>query len=123
MSKLRLAISLDCADPLSLSNFWATLLDGEMLRSTDEVAIVKVDPLLLLVAMRVKDYVPPTWPEGPVPKQAHIDVEVDDLDKAAKRAISLGAARAQSQQSPDRFIVLFDPAGHPFCLSTQFPTK
>lgn len=73
MSKMRLALSLDCADPVTLSTFWAELLDGEVLRARDDTAIVKVDHTLLLVAMRVEHYVPPTWPHGPVPKQAHID--------------------------------------------------
>jgi hypothetical protein len=119
---MRLAISLDCADPIPLSTFWAEMLGGEILRATNDVAIVRVDPVLLLVAMRVENYLPPTWPEGPVPKQAHIDLDVDDLDEATRRAVSLGAVEAQAQRSPDRFPVLFDPAGHPFCLTTQFPT-
>lgn len=121
MSKIRLgAISLDCADPGQLSGFWAELLGGEIAATSEDVAVVKLDHLLL-TAMRVDDYVPPTWPRGPVPKQTHIDLDVDDLAEAEKRAVSLGAVRAESQQAPDRFLVLFDPAGHPFCLSTVFP--
>jgi hypothetical protein len=77
--------------------------------------------MLLLVAMRVENYVAPTWPQGPVPKQAHIDLDVDDLQQAEKRALALGAIRAESQPAPEQFLVLFDPAGHPFCLSTAFP--
>jgi hypothetical protein len=121
MSRLRLAISLDCDDPEPLGNFWADLLGGEISVATKDVAIVKVDQRLLLVAMRVENYVPPTWPEGPVPKQVHIDVDVDDLPEAERRAVSLGAVRAESQPEPQQFLVFFDPAGHPFCLSTAFP--
>jgi hypothetical protein len=33
----------------------------------------------------------------------------------------LGAVKPNIQPSPDRYIVLFDPAGHPFCLTTQIP--
>ena len=121
MSKIRLgAISLDCADPEQLSGFWAELLGGEIAATSEDVAVVKLDHLLL-TAMRVDDYVSPTWPSGPVPKQTHIDLDVDDLAEAEKRAVSLGAVRAESQPAPDRFLVLFDPAGHPFCLSTVFP--
>ena len=121
MSKIRLgAISLDCADPGQLSTFWAELLGGEIAATSEDVAVVKLDHLLL-TAMRVDDYLSPTWPSGPVPKQTHIDLDVDDLAEAEKRAVSLGAVRAESQQAPDRFLVLFDPAGHPFCLSTVFP--
>src|SRR5580700_1138282 len=112
MSKMRLAISLDCADPAPLSTFWAALLDGEIIRATDDVAIVEVDPMLLLVAMRVENYVPPTWPEGPVPKQAHIDIDIDDLDQAAQRAVSLGAVPADYQRSREHHLVFLDPAGH-----------
>jgi hypothetical protein len=121
MSKVRLAISLDCEDPGPLSVFWAELLGGEITVTTDNHAMVKVDRMLLLVAMRVENYIRPTWPQGPVPKQAHIDLDVDDLHQAEKRAISLGAVRAESQRAPEEYLVFFDPAGHPFCLSTPFP--
>ncbi|MGA8208082.1 MAG: VOC family protein, partial [Candidatus Dormiibacterota bacterium] len=33
---MRLAVSLDCADPVPLSTFWAELLGGEVLRATDD---------------------------------------------------------------------------------------
>jgi hypothetical protein len=121
MSKIRLgAISLDCADPGPLSTFWADLLGGEIAFSSEELAVVKLDHLLL-TAMLVEDYVPPTWPMGAVPKQGHIDLDVEDLDDAERRAISLGAVRAQSQPEPERYLVPFDRAGHPFCVSTYFP--
>jgi hypothetical protein len=121
MLKIRLgAIGLDCADPGPLGAFWADLLDGEIIFSSPDLAIVKLDHLLLN-AYRVEDHVPPTWPHGLVPKQAHIDIDVDDLEQTEKRAVSLGAVRAESQPSPDSYRVLLDPAGHPFCLTTEFP--
>lgn len=40
---------------------------------------------------------------------------------AGAEAIRLGARRAAEQPAPDRYRVLLDPAGHPFCLSTQIP--
>jgi hypothetical protein len=123
MSKIRLgAISLDCTDPGPLSTFWADLLGGGIAFTSEEIAVVKLDHLLL-TAMRVENYVPPTWPTASVPKQGHIDLDVDDLDDAERRAISLGAVRAQSQPEPESYLVLFDPAGHPFCLSlsANFP--
>jgi hypothetical protein len=123
MSKIRLgAFSLDCADPGPLGDFWADLLGGETVVNTERIAIVRLDHFLL-TAMRVENYVPPTWPTGSVPKQGHIDLRVDDLDDAERRAISLGAIRAQSQPEPESYLVLVDPAGHPFCLSlsANFP--
>jgi hypothetical protein len=116
------AFSLDCAEPGSLTAFWAELLGGEILVATEAIGVVKLDHLLL-TAMRVEDYVAPVWPAGSVPKQAHIDLEVDDLGHAERRAVSLGAVRAQTQPEPESHLVLFDPAGHPFCLSlsANFP--
>ena len=121
MSNIRLgSIALDCADPGQLGTFWAALLDGEVTFSSDDFAAVKTDRLWL-AATRVEDYSPPTWPQGSVPKQVHLDLAVDDLGRAEEQAISLGAIRAASQPAPDRYLVLLDPAGHPFCLSTQIP--
>ena len=120
MSNIRLgSIALDCADPGQLSTFWAALLGGQVALSNDDFAAVKTDRLWL-AATRVEDYVPPTWPQGPVPKRVHLDLAVDDLG-AEEQAISLGAVRAGSQPAPDRHLVLLEPAGHPFCLSTQIP--
>ena len=123
MSEIRLgAVSLDCADPAPLSAFWAELLGGEVIVTTDEIGVVKLDHLLL-TAMRVENYVAPTWPAGSVPKQVHVDLEIDDLAHAERRAVSLGAGRAPTQPDPESHLVLFDPAGHPFCLSlsANFP--
>jgi Glyoxalase-like domain len=71
--------------------------------------------------VRVADYQPPTWPDPAVPKQMHLDLAVDDLDAAEAEAIRLGARKPPGQPAPDRWRVLLDPAGHPFCLSSQIP--
>jgi len=121
MLRVRLGgIGLDCDDPVQLSDFWAALLGGEIIYTSESLAIVKLGELFLN-AYQVMDHRPPTWPGGPVPKQAHIDLDVDDLSQAEERALSLGARRAEWQPDPGSYLVLLDPAGHPFCLSTQFP--
>ena len=105
-----------------MSTFWADLLGGEIPFTREDIGVVKLDHLLL-TAMRVENYVAPTWPAGSVPKQGHIDLEVDDLDDAERLALLLGAVRAQFQPEPESHRVLVDPAGHPFCLSlsANFP--
>jgi hypothetical protein len=45
----------------------------------------------------------------------HLDFQVDDLDSAVEDAVALGAALA-GEQPQENVRVLFDPAGHPFCL-------
>lgn len=119
MSKVRLGgISLDCQDPAPLAAFWADLLGGEIVLALENVVVVKHENVLV-TAMRVDNYVPTTWPLANVPKQAHIDVDVDDLADAEQRAISLGAVRALLQPDPESHLIFCDPAGHPFCLTTQ----
>jgi hypothetical protein len=121
MTTIRLgSISLDCDDPAPLALFWASLLGGEVAFSSDSFVAVKLDGMWLST-VKVENYVAPTWPEGDVPKQIHLDLAVDELEASLSEAIRLGATRATTQPAPDRFVVLLDPAGHPFCLSTQIP--
>ncbi len=113
-------ISLDCADEEELASFWARLLGGAIVHRAENVAVVHTERGVL-ATIRVPDYQPPTWPEGPTPKHIHLDLFVDDLDTGEADAVRLGARRAAEQPGPDRWRVLLDPAGHPFCLTTQVP--
>ncbi|HUC36755.1 MAG TPA: VOC family protein [Acidimicrobiales bacterium] len=114
------SVSLDCADPIALGSFWAQLLGGEVAYSSDDFVAVRTDRGWIS-AVRVAGFEPPTWPDGDRPKQIHLDLAVDDLDAAEAEATGLGASRAREQPAPERWRVLLDPAGHPFCLSTQIP--
>ncbi|HZP28331.1 MAG TPA: VOC family protein [Acidimicrobiia bacterium] len=118
----RVFVTLDCVDPAPLAEFWAAMLGGEIVFTTANAIGVRSDALWL-AAMRVADYRPPTWPTGDVPKQAHLDLGVTDLDAAAAEAERLGARPASFQPEPDRRRILLDPAGHPFCLTTQIPRE
>jgi catechol 2,3-dioxygenase-like lactoylglutathione lyase family enzyme len=119
MATARLGLTaLDCADPAVLADFWAALLGGEVAHRNDEFHAVKVDEDWL-VAVKVQDYVAPTWPDPTVPKQMHLHLKVDDLDTAQAGAVRLGARVATEQTNPERWRILLDPAGHPFCLATQ----
>lgn len=113
-------VSLDCAEPLALGRFWAAMLGGEIVVSKPTTVVVRSD-WVWLAALKIDDHRPPTWPSGEVPKQIHLDLAVADLDAAVSEAQELGAELASFQPDPDRFRVLLDPAGHPFCLTTQIP--
>jgi hypothetical protein len=114
------SIALDCDDPAALAAFWAEFVGGEIEFTSDDFVAVKTERAWL-AAVRVPAYQPPSWPNGGPPKQFHLDLAVDDLDEAEAEAVRLGARRADEQPSPERWRVLLDPAGHPFCLSTQIP--
>lgn len=114
------SITLDCGDPGALADFWSKLLGGEIAFESDDFVAVKTDHGWLS-AVRVSNYQAPTWPRDDVPKQIHLDLSVDNLDEAQGEAVRLGAVLASAQPDPERWRVLLDPAGHPFCLSTQIP--
>jgi len=121
MTTIRIgSISLDCADPLALASFWADVLDGEIAFTSDDFVAVKLDGSWLS-AVRVDGYLAPTWPTGDRPKQMHLDLAVGELESAVHRVVTLGAVPTPTQPAPDRYRVMLDPAGHPFCLTTQIP--
>jgi Glyoxalase-like domain len=121
MAVARLAmVALDCAEPIPLAEFWAALLDGTVIRRNDHVSAVQADTLMI-ATIQVPDYRPPTWPDGDTPKHIHLDLAVPGLDDAEAAALQLGATKADYQPQPDQWRIYLDPAGHPFCLTTNIP--
>ncbi|AJP00501.1 glyoxalase [Streptomyces cyaneogriseus subsp. noncyanogenus] len=112
------AITLDCADPQALAEFYrqATGLRPHPASNGDFAGLVSEDGLFLGF-QRIDGHQPPTWPGRTVPQQIHLDFEVDDLDEAEARLVDLGASKPGHQPDEDRWRVLIDPAGHPFCLA------
>ena len=97
----RVFVTLDCAEPSRLAEFWAAMLGGGVVFSTSQAVGVRAEHVWLS-AMRVDGYRSPTWPEDTVPKQVHLDLDVEDLDAAIVAAERLGAAVAQSSPHPRR---------------------
>ena len=98
------------------------MLGGEIVFTSAAAAVVRTD-WVALSAIEVPAYQPPTWPEPDVPKQIHLDLAVADLETAVVESERLGATLAAEQPAPERRRVLLDPAGHPFCLTTQIPAE
>lgn len=111
-------ISLDCADPAALAAFYRELLNGELAWTKPSSAGVKVGGVVL-IAQRVPDYLPPEWPGTAI---VHLDLAAGhDIEGPVAFALKLGAVRA-THQPDDRWCVLIDPAGHPFCITTVTPS-
>lgn len=117
--------ALDCLDPVALANFYAKITDFEVVVAHKDKHgnphwVELVDNGVTRIAFqRVEKYIPPTWPEGPTPQQAHLDFDVADLNKAEQQLLEIGAVKSpiQTSSNPEtNFRVYFDPAGHPFCL-------
>ncbi len=113
------SVTLDCADAKELADFWAAALDGKVAYESDKFVGVEIPGGLWVGAYEVPGYTAPEWPDGAPPKQYHLDLSVDDLDAAERGALDLGATKAEHQPEPDRWRVLIDPAGHPFCVTTM----
>ena len=114
-------VALDCPDPLALANFYSRLtgLEVESLGDfkPDDVTWIELDngDRPNLAFQKVDGFVAPTWPEGPVPQQLHLDFEVDDLDEGEAFVLGEGAQKHDVQPGTT-FRVYLDPIGHPFCL-------
>ncbi|MFE2941246.1 VOC family protein [Streptomyces sp. NPDC059255] len=111
------AITLDCPDPPALAAFYqqATGLELHPESDADFAGLNRADGLFLGF-QRVDNYRAPTWPDQTVPQQLHICFSVEDVDQAADLLLELGAGKPDHQPDEDRWLVLTDPAGHPFCL-------
>jgi catechol 2,3-dioxygenase-like lactoylglutathione lyase family enzyme len=112
------AVTFDCPDPAELARFYGEALGLPVVFSTDDFVLLGQEGAAGLGFNRLSDYRRPTWPDPDQEKQAHIELGVDDLDVAQARLLALGAVKPEFQPDPDRWRVLLDPAGHPFCIST-----
>jgi len=118
MIKSMIGIAFDCLKANQLAEFYVKLTGWNKEISGDEFAAVRTPEGLLLVFQSVPDYVPPVWPweTGKQQQMAHIDYKVDNLKEAEEYAVKCGARKSEIQYY-DTSSVMFDPAGHPFCLS------
>src|ERR1700722_14032020 len=116
------AVPLDASDPAVLARFYQELLELDVMFESDDFVALQGGGIYL-TTQRIADHQPPSWPGGPVPKQLHLELAVDDLEQAEAAAVALGAIKPDDQPSPDRWRVLLDPAGHPFCITTLIPNS
>ncbi|WP_330334430.1 VOC family protein [Streptomyces sp. NBC_00536] len=112
------AVTFDCPDPAELARFYGDALGLPVAYSTDDFILLGQEGSAGLGFNRLADYRRPTWPDPSQEKQAHIELGVDDLDAAQSRLVALGAVKPATQPESDRWRVLLDPAGHPFCITT-----
>lgn len=121
----RRVVVVDAPDLEAESSFWAGLLGGSVHRDREWHSIV-VDGEWVMGVQHVPHHTPPDWPTGPQQQQVHLDLHVDDLDAAGRRALELGGRRLQPARRPadnpegdEVFAVYASPAGHPFCFGVH----
>jgi catechol 2,3-dioxygenase-like lactoylglutathione lyase family enzyme len=123
------SVTIGAPDPRALADFYSRLLEWRITASDpprpgqppeDGWAQVRPPddaPGPTLNFEYEANYVAPTWPSvrGEPQIQEHLDIAVDDLEASVRWAIDVGATVAEYQPQSD-VRVMFDPAGHPFCL-------
>jgi catechol 2,3-dioxygenase-like lactoylglutathione lyase family enzyme len=121
------SVTIMAPDPRALAEFYSRLL-AQAVTTTEEPGPGK-PPEAGWAQIRATDggptlnfeyerqWKPPVWPAEPGGQTAtqHLDILVDDLEAATDHAVALGATLADFQPQ-ETVRVLFDPAGHPFCL-------
>lgn len=121
-----LGTALDCSDAKELAAFYVRLLGWEMTYSSEDVAVISSpEHPSQLVFQVVEEYQKPVWP-WEKEKQAqmmHFDFFVEDLEQAVEHAKACGATLSPVQFFQETSRTMFDPAGHPFCLSTCYEAE
>ncbi|HCT80302.1 MAG TPA: glyoxalase [Micromonosporaceae bacterium] len=110
-------VAIDCPDGKALGTFYAELLGYELTYEGPEGAMISAEGRLPVMFQNVADYNAPRWPDPAYPQQAHLDIDVDDIDEAEEMVLGLGATKLRGGGgSISGYRVFADPAGHPFCL-------
>jgi catechol 2,3-dioxygenase-like lactoylglutathione lyase family enzyme len=123
------SVTIGAPAPRDLAAFYARLLDWRITASEpprpgmppeDGWAQIRPRPgeegLTLNFEYETK-FTRPVWPaaDGAQNATQHLDIGVADLDETVSWAVAAGAILADVQPQKD-VRVMFDPAGHPFCL-------
>jgi predicted enzyme related to lactoylglutathione lyase len=108
-------VTIDCADPQKLAEFWSQLLGLE------NKGTFGSSDYLVMLARPSDDAVALAFQRVPEPKvgklRAHPDLEVTDLEAVTTLAESLGATRvADHEEDGYAWRVMQDPEGNEFCL-------
>jgi Glyoxalase-like domain len=109
--------TLECPDAVALAGFYAQITGGRVTFRHETWATVKA-PGGRIDFQTAPGYTPPAWPDPASPMQMHLDFDVDDLAAAEARVLAAGATKYGIQPN-EHCRVYADPAGHPFCLSTE----
>lgn len=108
-------VNVDCSDPRAMAGFYAAILGWDVPYCEDEYSMVSNGATSIGFG-RIEGYLPPAWPDTEHAKRYHLDFQVEDLSEAEAACLEFGATVPEYQPNPDRWRVLLDPEGRPFCI-------
>src|SRR4030095_7914179 len=91
------AVVLDTPEPRKLAEFCRGLVGGEITYDDGEWVKLRDGATVVLSFQLAPDYRPPVWPSAEHGQQFHIDVTVDDVDRAEAEVLALGATKHEVQ--------------------------
>ena len=110
-------ITVDCADPPRLADWWAAAVGGEVVALPGSgFTLVAREGWPALGFQRVDH---PT----PGKNRMHLDLMTSDLDAEVERLVGLGATETarHSVEGGIRWAVMADPDGNAFCVAAPRP--
>ncbi len=114
MASMVHSITVDCANPLKLAQFWAATLEYSMEDWSDDDGAMVVDPTGKGTQML---FLP--VPEGKITKnRVHLDLMPrTDMATEVERLMGLGAKRIKLfEENGGKWTVMHDPEGNEFCV-------
>jgi len=109
-------VNLDSGNPRQLTEFYANALGWKIVMLEDDYGMLTSDNGVSIGFGRIDNYTRPEWPDPQGGKRYHLDLNVDDLRSAEKELVALGAEIAEWQPNAERWTVMLDPQGQPFCI-------
>ncbi|MFC9437714.1 VOC family protein [Nocardia sp. NPDC057030] len=109
------------SDGRALAEFYAAALGSHIAQEFPDdtgtsVAFLVPAGNVVYVFYTAKQFTPPNWPADELP--FHLDLTFPDIRAGEARLLELGASKPQFQPGGDRWTVLLDPSGQPFCISS-----
>lgn len=90
-------ISIDCPEPVALARFYLALLGGDLLWENPSSSGIRTHSGLNIVAQRVANYIPPTWPSASI---VHFDLDAGvSLDDPSLMQSNVGRQKQRSNRT------------------------
>jgi hypothetical protein len=117
IGKLR-SVVVDCRDPLQLATFYQGVIGGTVTKEDDTWVVLTDDSGRRLAFQLSPHHEPPTFPDPRGSQQFHLDIAVDDVDRAEREPLP-GVPRSSRPHVLPRLRSLKQPARRTLGSGTQ----